>query len=80
MADPMRIRIHGGNEVEMEAVLGYIRTQDDLRKKVFAGSQYRQQEDSLDEEAEADAQPRPPRPQRDPKFRPKPKPPNTPGR
>ena len=62
MVDLLRSHIHGGNEVEMETVLEYVRTQDDLRKKVLSGGQFCQQEDTLDEEAEAEAQPRPPRP------------------
>ena len=53
--DPLRSHSHGGNEVEMETVLGYLRTQDDLRRRVLSNTQSRQEEDlhhPADEEAE----------------------------
>ena len=37
MVDPLRAHAHGGTEVEMEAVLGWVKTQDDLRRKVLTG-------------------------------------------
>ena len=34
--DPLKPDLHGGTEVEMETILGYLRTQDDLAKKAGA--------------------------------------------
>ena len=79
MVDPLRAHAHGGTEVEMEAVLGWVKTQDDLRKKVITGGRP-PTEDSIVEDAEAEDAP--PRPRRRPQAKAKndarpPRPPGT---
>ena len=38
IVDPLDKYSHGGNEVEMETVLSFLKTQDDLRAKAMKGS------------------------------------------
>ena len=38
MVDPLRRQQHGGTEVETEVILGWLKTQDDLRAKVLKGT------------------------------------------
>ena len=38
MTDPLKKYEHGGNPQEMETVLGYLKTEDDLRQKVLESS------------------------------------------
>ena len=73
MIDPMRTHIHGGNEVEMETVLGYIRTQDDLRRRVLTG-QHAPTDDLAAEAEELDDEQQGQRRRARGKPKPKPKP------
>ena len=58
MVDPLRSYTHGGTEVEMETVLSYVRTQDDLKKKVLSGSRRAEDGEAEEEDPEAEGETR----------------------
>ena len=78
MVDPLRAHAHGGTEIEMEAVLGWVKTQDDLRRKVLTGGKAPTTEDSIADDVDAEEAPaRRPRPRGKPKPEARPKLPGT---
>jgi len=65
LPDPLSVNSHGGTEVEMETILGYLRTRDDLARKSSKGVQ-EFLSDAEEEDAPAVA-PRPKKPAKKPK-------------
>jgi len=52
LPDPLATYHHGGTEVEMETVLGFVRVQDDLKKKTAGGSRETMEESDGDDAAD----------------------------
>ena len=78
MVDPWDLDGHGGDDVEMEVIMSWLRTKDDLRRKVDSGGAVAQSVSDHDEGAgdgpAEDGEEAPPRvrPVRKPKPKPKP--------
>ena len=66
MVDPLESHVHGGTEIETETTLAWLRTQDDLRKKVMAGGKV---DELVSDEEERDG--KAPFPKKNPKKHPK---------
>ena len=50
MVDPLRPQKHGGTEVEMETIMGLLKTRDDLRNKVHKGVKEMVSDDAGDDD------------------------------
>ena len=76
MVDPWALDGHGGDDVEMRVILSWLRTKDDLRRKVDSGGTVAQSVSDNDEEAGEPAAADGEEPQRRvrPVRKPKPKP------
>ena len=80
MVDPWDLDGHGGDDVEMEVIMSWLRTKDDLRRKVDSGGAVAQSVSDNDDEAgealaaDGEEAQRRVRPVRKPKPKPKPPP------